>query len=656
MLNSSDERGMPELTARAILLGGLITLAFTAANVYLGLKVGLTFATSIPAAVISMAVLRQFRSSSIFENNIVQTVASAAGTLSAIIFVLPGLVMIGWWHGFPYWMTMAATGLGGILGVMFSVPLRRALVVNSDLPYPEGRAAAEVLLLGDKSRGGNDEENRQGLLAITLNSIASAAFFALSQTRLVVDEAALYFRVGAGATGISASLSMALFGVGHLVGLSVGAAMLVGIIVAWGVLVPLLTAAAGGADSSQHAAQAVFHTDIRFFGAGVIGVAALWTFSRILGPIVSGLRSAMAASNARAQAQVLPLAERDLPIKIVGAVIALVLGFIAVLLWQFIAGGTLAAHAPLLITATLIYVLVAGVVIASITGYMAGLIGASNSPISGVGILAVVAAAFMIIAVVGPAADAAQSKAMVAYALFATGIVFGIATIANDNLQDLKTGQLVGATPWRQQVALVFGVLFGALIIPPVLSLLNTAYGFSGTPGSGSNALAAPQAALISALAEGVLGGQLNLRMIGYGALFGAVTIAVDALLGRSGKLRLPPLAIGLGIYLPMGATLPVVIGAVTGHLYDKWADRSARPEFARRTGVLMATGMIVGESLFGVLYAGIVVASGKGNPFALVGDGFATAALIGGVLIFFGLIAFLYRRTMKVVLRPASK
>jgi putative OPT family oligopeptide transporter len=351
---------------------------------------------------------------------------------------------------------------------------------------------------------------------------------------------------------------------------------------------------------------------------------------------------------------VLPLAERDLPIKTVGGVIALVLALIAVLLWQFIAGGTLAAHAPLLIAATLVYVMVAGVVIASITGYMAGLIGASNSPISGVGILAVVAAAFMIIAVIGRAADAAESKAMVAYALFATGIVFGIATISNDNLQDLKTGQLVGATPWRQQVALVFGVIFGALIIPPVLSLLNKAYGFSGTPGSASNALAAPQAALISALAQGVLGGRLNLRMIGYGALFGAVVIAVDALLGRGRKMRLPPLAIGLGIYLPMGATLPVVIGSVAGHLYDKWADRTARPEFAKRLGVLTATGMIVGESLFGVLYAGIVVASGQGSPFALVGDGFETAALIAGVVVFFGLVALLYRRTMKVVSRPA--
>ena len=644
----SEDHGLPELTLRAIMLGAVITLAFTAANVYLGLKVGLTFATSIPAAVISMAVLRLFKSSSIYENNIVQTVASAAGTLSAIIFVLPGLVIVGWWHGFPYWMTMAATGLGGILGVMFSVPLRRALVVNTDLPYPEGRAAAEVLLIGEGSRDG-DEQSRQGLKAIVVSSIASAAYFALSQTRLVVDEAAMYFRVGSGASGIAASLSMALVGVGHLVGLSVGMAMLVGIVFGWGFMVPVLTGGLAADASAQSAALAAFRTDIRFFGAGVIGIAALWTFSTILGPIAAGLKSAMAASSARAQARVLPLVERDLPIKTVGIVIVATLALIAVLMSQFIAGSALVPHAPLLILVTVAYVLVSGLVIASITGYMAGLIGASNSPVSGVGILAVLAAAFMVLAVVGRG-SVAQSQAMVAYALFATGIVFGVATIANDNLQDLKTGQLVGATPWRQQVALVFGVIFGALIIPPVLSLLNTAYGFAGTPGSGSNALAAPQAALISALAQGVLGGSLNLRMLERGALFGAFVIAGDAILGRAKRMRLPPLAIGLGIYLPMSATLPVVAGAVIGYYYDRWAERTARPEFAKRTGVLMATGMIVGESLFGVIYAGIVVVSGKGAPFALAGDGFATPALIGGAVIFAVMIALLYRRTMTVV------
>lgn len=444
---------------------------------------------------------------------------------------------------------------------------------------------------------------------------------------------------------------MALFGVGHLVGLSVGMAMFVGILIAWGILVPGLTAALPTADSAEHAALAVFHTDIRFFGAGVIGVAALFTFCRILGPIVAGLRSAMAASRARGvHGEALPLIERDLSVKIVGAVVAAALCLIAVLLWQFIAGGVLARHAPALIAATLLFVLGAGLVIASITGYMAGLIGASNSPVSGVGILGVVAAALMLTALMGRSADPAESSAMVAYALFTTGIVFGIATISNDNLQDLKTGQLVGATPWRQQVALVFGVIFGALIIPPVLDLLNTAYGFAGTPGSRPDALAAPQAALISALAQGMLGGHLNLRMIEYGALAGALIIAVDALLGRAGRMRLPPLAIGLGIYLPMAATLPVVIGAVAGHLYDRWAERRPNAAFAKRMGVLMATGMIVGESLFGVLYAGVVVASRRNSPFALVGDGFATVALIGGAALFLAVIALLYRRTMTVV------
>jgi putative OPT family oligopeptide transporter len=286
---------------------------------------------------------------------------------------------------------------------------------------------------------------------------------------------------------------------------------------------------------------------------------------------------------------------------------------------------------------------------------MAGLVGSSASPVSGVGILAAIAAGLMLLAILGHPATPALSKAMVAYALFATALVFGIATIANDNLQDLKTGQLVGATPWRQQTALVFGVIFGALIIPPVLGLLNTAYGFAGTPGAGPKALAAPQAALISALAQGVLGGGLNLRLLGLGALIGAVAIVADIGLGRAGRMRLPPLAIGLGVYLPMGITLPLVIGTLLGHFYEGWADRTANPQRAKRMGVLTATGLIVGESLFGVLYAGIVAASGKSEPFALIGDRFETPALIGGTIVFFILIGALYRHTMAgVSRRPA--
>ncbi|MBB5684510.1 OPT family oligopeptide transporter [Sphingobium boeckii] len=639
---------LPELTIRAILLGGLITLLFTAANVYLGLKVGLTFATSIPAAVISMAVLRYFSTSNILENNIVQTVASAAGTLAAIIFVLPGLVMIGWWQGFPFWTTAAVCALGGILGVMFSVPLRRALVSGSPLPYPEGVAAAEVLKIGAESRAGAAEAGK-GLRVIVVNALAAAGFAVLAAMRLVTGEAAAFFRIGSSATGISGGLSFALVGAGHLVGLSVGFAMFVGLALGWWVALPILTAAVPFTGTTEEFALSVFRGQVRFLGAGVIGVAAIWTLLKIIGPIIGGVRSALAASRARnSSAEALPLTERDIPIGMVGGIILATLLPIAWLLWTFIAGGVLESHAVPLILGTLVYVLIAGVVIASVCGYMAGLIGASNSPISGIGILAILAAALLLVAGFGRGGDSGETQALIAYALFATAIVFGIATISNDNLQDLKTGQLVGATPWRQQVALVFGVIFGSLVIPPVLGLLYTAFGFAGMPGAGPQALAAPQAALISALANGVLGGDLDWQMIGIGAAVGVVVVAIDEALGRAGKLRMPPLGVGIGIYLPMAVTLPVVIGAVLGWFYDKRADRMADPETAKRMGVLMATGLIVGESLFGVAFAGIVAGSGSDSPLAVVGPGFAPVALIGGTLFFIALTAWLYRTTAK--------
>jgi putative OPT family oligopeptide transporter len=641
----ASSASMRELTIRAIVLGGAITLVFTAANVYLGLRVGLTFATSIPAAVISMAILRFFASSTILENNIVQTVASAAGTLAAIIFVLPGLVMVGWWTGFPYWTTAAVTAVGGILGVMFSVPLRRALVVDSPLPYPEGVAAAEVLKVGAGSREG-DEENEKGLRLIVLSSLASAGFALVAKTRLLAEEAAAFFKVGASSTGIAGGLSFALIGAGHLVGISVGAAMFTGLVIGWWILLPILTAGVEG--PAEEVASAVFRADVRFFGAGVIGVAAVWTLLRIIGPIVGGIRSAVAASRLRGRgAAALPLVERDIPIGIVGAVILGSLIPIAALLWLFIAGGPLEGAAVPLILATLLFVLVAGVVIASVCGYMAGLIGASNSPISGIGILAILAAA-LLLAIGFQGSDPGEVQALVAYALFTTAIVFGIATISNDNLQDLKTGQLVGATPWRQQVALVFGVIFGALIIPPVIDMLNAAYGFAGAPGAGEDALAAPQAALISALATGVLGGALNWYMIGLGAAVGVAAILVDAAMGRAGLLRLPPLAIGIGIYLPMAVTLPVALGAVLGLLYDRRAARARDPQFSKRMGVLLATGLIVGDSLLNVAFAGVVASSGTGSPLALVGEGFATYAILLGLLVFAALLAFLYRYTRR--------
>jgi putative OPT family oligopeptide transporter len=639
-------RPLAELTLRGIVLGGVITLLFTAANVYLGLKVGLTFATSIPAAVISMAILRYLPGANILENNIVQTIASAAGTLASIIFVLPGLIMIGYWQNFPYATTAAITGLGGILGVLFSVPLRRALVVDSDLPYPEGRAAAEVLQVGSDSREGA-EESARGLSALIWGSLVSAGFAVLTQTKLVAAEAARWFRVGGGATGISGGLSFALLGVGHLVGISVGLAQLLGLVTGWWILLPILTAGHPIPGDVETWANTVFRADVRFFGAGVIGVAAVWALIRIAGPVTGGIRSAFAASRARLQGEVLALTERDMPIGLViGGSLALLLP-IAWLLGSVIAGGPLTGSAALLLIGGLLFVLVFGLLIAAVCGYMAGLIGASNSPVSAIGILSVLAAALMLAGLFGRDNPVATTQALIAYALIVTGIVFGVATIANDNLQDLKTGQLVGATPWKQQVALVIGVVFGSLTVPPVMDLLNTAFGFVGTPGAGPNALSAPQAGLISALAKGVMGGDLNWLMLGYGALAGVGFVVLDEVMGAFKLLRLPPLAVGIGIYLPMAVILPVCVGAVLGWFYDRWADGRRDPEPAKRLGVLTVTGMIVGESLWGVAFAGIVALTGSDNPLALVGEGFAPFALVGGTLLFVALTAMLYRRAM---------
>ena len=646
--------GVAELTIRGILLGGIITLLFTAANVYLGLKVGLTFATSIPAAVISMAVLRPFPDSSILENNIVQTIASAAGTLAAIIFVLPGLVMIGWWHGFPFVTTAAITATGGILGVMFSVPLRRALVVDTDLPYPEGRAAAEVLEVGSAARDGG-AESAKGLKVLIWGSLASAGFALLTQMKLATAEAARWFRVGAGATGISGGLSFALLGVGHLVGLSVGMAQLVGMATGWWVLLPFLTAHSDKGGSAEELANAVFRADVRFFGAGVIGVAAVWTLVKIARPVIGGVASALAASRARRGGEVLALTERDLPIGVVGLVSLAMLVPIGILLWSVIAGGPLAASGVVLIGGALLFVLVIGLLIAAVCGYMAGLIGASNSPVSAIGILSILAASLMLVALFGRDTPPDTAQALIAYALIVTGIVFGVATISNDNLQDLKTGQLVGATPWKQQVALVIGVCFGALVVPVVMDLLNTAFGFAGAPGAGPQALAAPQAGLISALAKGVLGGDLNWPMLRWGALAGVAFVALDEALGRAKLLRLPPLAIGIGIYLPMAVILPVTVGSVLGWFYDRWADRRSDAEGAKRLGVLLATGMIVGESLFGVVFAGVVAATNTDSPLAVVGEGFAPVALIGATALFVALVWWLYRRTRGLVTSPPA-
>jgi len=635
-----------ELTIRGLILGALITTVFTAANVYLGLKVGLTFASSIPAAVISMAILSAVKDSSILENNIVQTVASAAGTLSAIIFVLPGLVIVGWWTGFPFWQSFLICVSGGVLGVLFTIPLRRALVTTSDLPYPEGVAAAEVLRVGSGTRGETKDdtgEAREGLTAVILGAVASGGLAIITATRIAAAEITGFVRLGTMAsTGYNMAWSLALLGAGHLVGLSVGMAMLLGLAIAWVVAVPILTsmqAAAAGVTLAAHTTT-IWRTEVRFIGAGAIAIAAIYTLAKLSKPVVGGLVATLAASKAVATGDDL---DRDLAPKWIYILTAGCLVIAAWLAFTFAKSTVLAPSALKLTLIAVPFVLLAGFLIAGICGYMAGLIGASNSPISGVGILSIVMCASVLIVAVTPTPE--NRLPLVAFALFVTAIVFACATISNDNLQDLKTGQLVGASPMRQQIALIVGVGAGAAVIPPVLNLLAKAYGFAGAANVGvlaPNPLPAPQATLISALAQGVIGGNLAWNYLGIGALVGVGLILLDIALGAMNKLRIPPLAVGIGIYLPMSATFAVVVGAVISHWYDRRIRSTPNPERAERLGTLVASGLIVGESLWGVLNAGLIVAFSKDAPIGIVPEDFALAPWLG-VLGFVGAIVWLY-------------
>ena len=432
--------------------------------------------------------------------------------------------------------------------------------------------------------------------------------------------------------------------------------MLIGACVGWGWGVPHFSALAGDLTTAAGAlAQTTWSHKVRFLGAGAIGVSAIWTLLKLVKPVAVGLAGAMAASRARkaGKADTLPITERDIPIGIVGLVTLVCMLPIGWVLGYFANTSGLGAHLPTLVIGGVAYVLLMSFFVSAVCGYMAGLIGSSNSPLSGIGILVVIGAALLLVLGVKPYVSPEASKALMAFALFTTAVIFNVAAIANNNLQDLKTGQLVDATPWKQQVALVIGVIAGAFVIPPVLDLVNHAYGFVGAPGAElrPNPLPAPQAGLISSLAQGVITGEIDWSLIRTGGLIGVCIILLDEILARTTRhMRIPPLAVGLGIYLPTQSTLMIVVGAVAGWLFDQRANRSARPEATKQLGVLLASGLIVGESVIGVVISAIVVFSGVSAPLALVGPGFETAGRIIGGLAFAVIAVVLYRLILRML------
>ncbi len=655
---------LPELTLRGLLLGSILTIIFTASNVYLGLKVGLTFSSSIPAVVISMAVLSLFKTSNILENNMVQTQASAAGTLSSVIFVIPGLFMCGYWSEFPLWQTFMICLCGGGLGVLFTIPLRRAMVVESKLAYPEGRAAAEILKVANKDQ--SSKKGKQGIKEIALGSFIAAIFSLLSNGfKLAASESNFAFIWNKMAFGFSMGYSLALLGAGYLVGLAGAIALFVGMFLAWGIFTPYLSNFEF--DSAKNAvdlASSVWSSKVRLIGTGAIAIAALWTLIELLKPVIEGIKEIVKNVKITNQEK----NERtniDLSLKSIFILFVLMVVGLFITFYSFVEDANLSIYYQMLFSfvGTLVSVLI-GFFVAAACGYMAGLVGSSSSPISGIGLIGVIISSIVFLVLgVELFQDPMLSKFAVALAIFTTSVILATAAISNDNLQDLKTGHLVGATPWKQQVALLVGCVFGALAIVPVLNLLYQAYGFVGAmPREGmdaSSALAAPQANLMSTIAQGIFHHNIEWGYMAFGVFVGILMIIIDKILRRTQKMSLPPLAVGIGIYLPPAVNIPLVIGGilkyiVMQHLTKKYAKNSHKEEklaSCEQRGTLFASGLIVGESIFGVIIAGITVFSvsmgGSENPLALNLANFHDNELFA-LIFFVGVVLYFIKRIVK--------
>ncbi|EIJ2616663.1 oligopeptide transporter, OPT family [Campylobacter jejuni] len=658
------KQNLPELTLRGLVLGSILTIIFTASNVYLGLKVGLTFSSSIPAVVISMAVLSLFKTSNILENNMIQTQASAAGTLSSVIFVIPGLFMCGYWSEFPLWQTFMICLCGGGLGVLFTIPLRRTMMVESKLAYPEGRAAAEILKVANKDQ--SSKKGKQGIKEIALGSFIAAIFSLLSNGfKLAASESNFAFIWNKMAFGFSMGYSLALLGAGYLVGLAGAIALFVGMFLAWGIFTPYLSNFEF--DSAKNAvdlASSVWSSKVRLIGTGAIAIAALWTLIELLKPVIEGIKEIVKNVKITNQEK----NERtniDLSLKSIFILFVLMVVGLFITFYSFVEDANLSIYYQMLFSfvGTLVSVLI-GFFVAAACGYMAGLVGSSSSPISGIGLIGVIISSIVFLVLgVELFQDPMLSKFAVALAIFTTSVILATAAISNDNLQDLKTGHLVGATPWKQQVALLVGCVFGALAIVPVLNLLYQAYGFVGAmPREGmdaSSALAAPQANLMSTIAQGIFHHNIEWGYMAFGVFVGILMIIIDKILRRTQKMSLPPLAVGIGIYLPPAVNIPLVIGGilkyiVMQHLTKKYAKNSHKEEklaSCEQRGTLFASGLIVGESIFGVIIAGITVFSvsmgGSENPLALNLANFHDSELFA-LIFFVGVVLYFIKRIVK--------
>ncbi|MFZ9871801.1 MAG: OPT family oligopeptide transporter [Steroidobacteraceae bacterium] len=606
----------PQLTLRAVGLAIVLAMILAAANTYLGLFAGMTIASAIPAAVVSMAVLRLLGGGGILENNIVQTGASAGSSIaSGVIFTIPALVILGFWQDFRYSWVLAIAGLGGLLGVLFSVPLRRALIVDQKLAFPEGQAAAEVLKAG--------ENPSQGIRILGVGAVGGAftKLAAGSGLRLIPDTAASAGFAGKYLAFFGTNLSPALLSVGYIVGLNVGIVVLAGAMLSWNIAIPYYVAnvlphqaelaqAAAGLEP-EDLAGFIWSKQIRYLGVGAMLVGGIWALVSLRHSLLSGVRSGLAAARASAAGQVIAHTEQDLPMK---SVLLGILLFTLPLwaLYQAIV-GSLAVSLPMTII-----MIITGFLFCSVSAYMAGLVGSSNNPVSGITIATILFSAVVLLVLMGKDNEAGPVAAIMIGA-----VVCCAACIAGDNLQDLKCGYIVGATPWRQQVMLGIGAASSALVMAPVLNLLAQAYGIGVPSESHPNPLLAPQATLMASVSKGLFGGQLPWGMIAVGAVIGVAIIVLDEVLkARGSSFRTPVLAVAVGIYLPLELMTPIFLGGLLAWVAERRLRRqgldAAEIERRHRKGLLFAAGMITGEALMGIAIAVPIVTSGSADVLAL--------------------------------------
>jgi putative OPT family oligopeptide transporter len=668
-----DSKTLPEITVKSVLLGMILAIILAGSTAYLGLKMGQTISASIPAAVISMTVLRLFSKATILENNIVQTIASAGYVVAGgIIFTIPALLVMGYWHEFGYWQITVIAAVGGTLGVLFSVPLRRALIIDEKLKFPEGVAAAEVLKAGDKI--GSGEKTGAGILAA--GALCSSLIkFCQTGFHVLGESIHGWFNVGGTIFGASTGFTLSMLGAGYIVGMKVAINLLVGAGLAWFVGVPLYTHFGTPQDFGLTAdasafdwAMAVRTTKLRYIGVGTMIFGGLFAILSLISPIRTALASSFAAiQKSRMGVRVhIPRTDHDIPMTIVLLVV------MAFSIPVFLIFNNVLGTAALPISSSLYWITVSfltifslfiGFICASIGGYMAGIVGSSANPISGIAIGAILAVSTALLLLLSGEISfggvTGESRALAAIVIMIGGVVATAAALSCDNLQDLKAGHIVGATPWKQQLGLIIGVFAGASVIAPILQLLYEAYGMGGSfPRTGmdpTQALAAPQATLMASVAEGVFTHALDwpLVLMGIGIGVGIVIIDLLVLKPNKSEYRLSVMAVALGIYLPMEVIMPLTIGGLI-NFFAKARLKSHKPRHGKRyslveasterQGLLFASGLIAGDALVGILLAIPFAAYQSTTVLAIVDATFKETATILGVVTFLSICFYLYR------------